>query len=80
MTVSESISKVGEALKSLFDYVKERKTKQSETQVIKDKKRLKDASNIAEDIFIITDQYAHTFSQEHQKEYKKLREKFDNKD
>lgn len=74
------IGKVGEAVKGLFDYVKEAKSKQSETQVIKDKKRLKDASNIAEDIFTITDQYAETFSQEHLKEYRKLREKFDNKD
>ena len=80
MAITEAISKVGEAVKGLFDYVKERKTKQSETQVIKDKKRLKDASNIAEDIFTITDQYAQIFSQEHLKEYKKLRAKFDNKD
>ena len=80
MAITEAISKVGDAVKGIFDYVKERKTKQSETQVIKDKKRLKDASNIAEDIFTITDQYAEIFTAEHLKEYRKLREKFDNKD
>lgn len=80
MAITEAISKVGDAVKGIFDYVKETKTKQSETQIIKDKKRLKDASNIAEDIFTITDQYTQTFSLDHQKEYKKLREKFDNKD
>ena len=78
--VVQAIEKVGEAIKSLFDYFKEAKTKQSETQVLKDKKRLKNATNVAEKIFQITDQYTAKFSQEHQKEYIKLREKFDRKD
>ena len=80
MAITEAISKVGDAVKGIFDYVKERKTKQSEPQIIKYKKRLKDASNIAEDIFTITDQYTEIFTAEHLKEYRKLREKFDNKD
>ena len=78
--VVKAIEKVGEAIKSLFDYVKERKIKQSETQLIKDKKRLKNATNVAEKIFQITDQYKANFSSEHQKEYEKLRKEFDKKD
>ena len=78
--VVQAIEKVGEAIKSLFDYIKERKTKQSETQIINDKKRLKNATNVAEEIFQITDQYKTKFSQEHQKEYKNLRTEFDKKD
>lgn len=74
------VEKVGEAVKGLFDYVKEAKSKQSETQIIKDKKRLKVATNVAEKIFHITDNYADLFSEKHQKEYEKLREQFDNKD
>ena len=80
MAITEAIAKVGDAVKGIFDYVKETKTKQSETQIIKDKKRLKVATNVAEKIFKITDQYIDMLSEKHQKEYKKLREKFDNKD
>lgn len=78
--VLQAIEKVGEAVKSLFDYTKEIKTKQSETQLINDKKRLKKATNVAEKIFQITDQYTLKFSQEHKKEYEKLRREFDKKD
>lgn len=78
--VVQAIEKIGEAIKSLFDYVKERKTKQSETQILKDKKRLKNATNVAEKIFNITDQYVINFSKEHLKEYEKLRKEFDKKD
>ena len=80
MAITEAIAKVGDAVKGIFDYVKETKTKQSETQIIKDKKRLKVATNVAEKIFQITDQYIDMLSEKHQKEYEKLREKFDNKD
>lgn len=80
MAITEAIVKVGDAVKGIFDYVKETKTKQSETQIIKDKKRLKVATNVAEKIFKITDQYIDMLSEKHQKEYEKLREKFDNKD
>lgn len=78
--VAQAIEKVGEAVKSLFDYFKETKEKQSETQLIKDKKRLKKATNVAEEIFHITDKYTASFSSEHKKEYEKLRKEFDKKD
>lgn len=80
MSVTGAIEKVGEAVKSLFDYTKENKSKQSETQIIKDKKRLKNATNLAERIFHITDKYQKLFIVEDQKEYEKLRNKFDEKD
>lgn len=74
------IEAVGGAFNSLFDYFKVSKEKQSETQLVKDKKRLKKATNIAECIFRITDKYKLNFSPKDYKDYEKLRKKFDNKD
>jgi len=42
-------------LKSLFDYLLKTKEEQSETEVLKDKKTLKKASNVAEEIIANTD-------------------------
>lgn len=80
MAITEAVAKVGEAVKSLFDYVKETKEHQSETQVIKEFKRLKKATNIAEQIFYVTDCYIPYFSEDDKKKYEKLRLKFDKKD
>lgn len=76
----QAVEKVGEAVKSFFDYLKETKAKQSETNIINDKKRLKKATNIAEKIFKITDNYRVLFEIEDLKKYNKLRDEFDQKD
>lgn len=48
--------------------------------MIKDKKRLKKASNIAEEIFLITDENKYLFDKETKRQYEKLRKEFDKKD
>lgn len=80
MAITEAISKVGDAIKGIFDYVKETKEHQSETQVLKELKSVKKAVNIAEQIFYITDVYIPQFSEDDRKKYEKLRIKFDKKD
>lgn len=71
---------VGEAFTSLFNYCKVNKELQAETQVIKDKKRLKKATNIAQKIFVIVDYYKDYFYKKDKREYEKLRKEFDELD
>lgn len=77
---ADAIRSVGEAFQSLFNYFSVAKENQSETQIIKDKKRLKQATNIAQNIFDITDKYQFYFSKRDFKEYQNLKEKFNKKD
>lgn len=77
---AKAIEKVGEAIKSGFSYAEKAKEHQSETQIIKDKKRLKEATNIAQRIFQITDDYKEYYTCKDLKDYEDLREKFDKKD
>lgn len=71
---------VGEAFTSLFNYCKANKEHQSETQVVKDKRRLKKATNIAQKIFVIVDYYKDYFYKKDKREYEKLRKEFDELD
>ena len=80
MPLDDAIQSVSEAFTSLFNWLRTNKEEQSETQIIKDKKRLKDATNIAEEIFVITDKYKDFFMAEDKEKYDKLRKKFDRKD
>ena len=68
------------AASSFFDDLKISKENQTQTQMIKDKKRLKKASNIAEEIFLITDENKYLFDKETKRQYEKLRKEFDKKD
>lgn len=49
--VPKAVESVSNAIKGIFDYASTSKEHQSETQIIKDKKRLKKATDIAEDAF-----------------------------
>lgn len=80
MPLDDAIQSVSEAFTSLFNWLRTNKEEQSETQIIKDKKRLKDATNIAEEIFVITDKYKDFFMAEDKEKYDKLRKKFNRKD
>lgn len=71
---------VGEAFTSLFSYCKANKEHQSETQVVKDKRRLKKATNIAQKIFVIVDYYKDYFYKKDLKKYEQLRKEFDELD
>lgn len=76
--IPDAIKSVGEAFESLTNYLKTSKEQQSETQIIKDKKRLKKACNYAEDILIFFDRYKDRFTADEWEEYLKLKEKFYN--
>lgn len=80
MPLDDAIQSVSEAFTSLFNWLRTNKEEQSETQLIKDKKRLKDATNIAEQIFEITDNYKDFFAEDDTENYNKLRKKFDKRD
>ena len=73
---SDAIKSVGEAFKSLFDFAETAKTRQSETQIIKELKKLEKAVNAAEKMFNIFFQYFEKLSDEDKKELEKLLEKF----
>ena len=49
-------------------------------EVVKDKKELKKASNITEDILLLTDKYYHLFDKSDQRKYNRLKKKFNKKD
>lgn len=78
--ITEAIKSVGEAFKGFADFMKTSKEHQSETQLVKDKKRLKKATNTAQAIFRITDEFKSLLPEDVLKEYNDLREKFDNED
>lgn len=55
--ISAMIKSIAEAFKSLCDYLTKNKEKQVETDILKDKNRLKNASDITEQIFWLTREY-----------------------
>lgn len=71
---------VSEAFSSLFNYCRTNTEHQSETQIVKDKRRLKKATNVAQQIFMISDRYQQDFTLRDRKDYKRLRAKFDKED
>lgn len=75
-----AIKSVGEAFTSLFNYFKTAKEEQCETQIVKDKRRLKKATNIAQEAFRLIDDNKHYLPEDVVKKYEKLRKEFDEKD
>ena len=80
MPLDDAIKSVGEAFTSLFNYFKTAKEEQCETQIVKEKKRLKKATNIAQEAFRLIDDNKHYLPDDVVKKYKKLRKEFDEKD
>ena len=74
--VAKAIETVGNAVKGISDYAKTAKKRQSETQIIKELKKLEKAVNAAEKMFNIFFQYFEKLSDEDKKEIEKLLEKF----
>lgn len=71
------------AIKSIIDTINQalqtycvKLQMQATTEVVKDKKTLKKASNITEKILLLTDKYKELFSEEDIKQYEKLKRKF----
>ena len=78
--IADSIKAVGEAFTSLFNYCQTNTEHQSETQIVKDKRRLKKATNVAQQIFAISDKYQQDYTLHDRKAYQRLRAKFDKED
>lgn len=77
---ADAIKSVGEAFTSLFNLFKTNKETQSESEVIKDKRKAESANNIAEEIFLLVDNCRRGFSDKDWEEYLDLKHKFNNKD
>lgn len=78
--ISDAIKSVGEAFTSIFNYLQKNREKQCETQIVKDKKRLKKATNIAQEAFRLIDNNKYYLPDDVVKKYEKLRKEFDEKD
>ena len=76
MTALEALEVIGNAIKSISDSFAVFKKKQSETEIIKEKKRLKKAVDIAENIIQLIYKYLPLMTEEDIEDLKKYVEKF----
>lgn len=76
MLGSSIIKAVSDALKSVFDFASTAKENQSETEIIKEKRDLKKATNIAEDAFKLIFKYYTSMSESDRKKLKSLYDDF----
>lgn len=76
LDIPKAIEAIGDAFKSVFDYAKTAKTKQSETQIIKELKKLEKAVDTAEKMFNIFFKYFDDLSEDDQKAIEKMLAKF----
>lgn len=72
-TVSKT---VGDVTKSVFNFLSKRKDKQSETEIIKEKRELKKATDIAEEMWGIAFRNIDLFSEKDKKRFLKLYDDF----
>lgn len=77
---ADAIKSVGEAITSLFNYFSTAKENQSETEIIKDRRNLKEATNVAEEAFNLFDRYQIYLSKKDSKYYKDLKNRFNKRD
>ncbi len=80
LSISAAVEAVSNAIKSVFDYAGKAKERQSETEIIKEKRDLEDAVNTAEEIIELFDKYQTYLSDDDWKSFKKLVKKFNKKD
>ena len=73
---AKAIEKLGEAVNSGFSYAERCKKSQSETEIIKDRKKLQIGIDCAEHIILISYKYFSQFSEEDQEDYIKYFKKF----
>ena len=76
MTAFEALEVIGNAIKSVSDSFAVLKKRQSETEILKEKKRLKKAVDIAENIIQLIYKYLPLMSEEDVEDFKKYVEKF----
>ncbi len=65
----KAIEMLSEAVKNGFRFAETAKNRQSETEIIKEKKKLKKATDIAEKIILLTYKYLDTFSENDQENF-----------
>lgn len=70
--IEEAIEAIGKATEKGFSYAEKAKERQSESAILKDRKELQKAVNIAEKIILLTYKYFSTYNEKDQKEYKNL--------
>ena len=80
LDISKAIEAIGDAFKSAADYAKIAKKRQSETEIIKEKRQLKKAANTAEKIFRIFLKYIDKLSEEDREKVEDLLNDFDKDD
>ncbi len=73
--IPKAVEAVSNALKGIFDFASTAKEHQSETQIIKENKKLKKASDIAEDAFKLMFKNYELLSE---KDKKRLKDLYDN--
>ena len=76
-TLTATVSKaVGDVTKSVFDFMSKKKERQSETEIIKEKRELKKATNIAEEMWSIAFRNIDSFSEKDKERFLKLYDDF----
>lgn len=76
MGITAALKAFFESLKQIFTFKTVDTVLKPTTDIIKDKKSLKKATNYTEKIFEITDKYVNMFSPSDAKKYKSLKRKF----
>lgn len=76
MTAFEALEAIGNAIKSISDSFAVLKKRQSETEILKEKKRLKKAVDIAENIIQLIYKYLPLMNEEDVEDFKRYVEKF----
>lgn len=74
--VPKAIEALGKATEKGFSYAEKAKERQSETEIIKDRKKLQKAVNIAEHIILLAYKYYFMFSKDDKKDFENLLEDF----
>lgn len=73
---SSTLKSISDSITSIVNYLTVSKDKQLETEIVKEKKSLKKASNISEKMFKIVLKYIDTFKEKDKKRIEKLYDDF----
>lgn len=73
---SSTIKSISDSVMAITNYLTVSKSKQLETEIVKEKKSLKKASDISEKIFKIVLKYIDTFEEKDKKRIEKLYDDF----
>ena len=77
---ASTFKSISDSVTSIVNYLTVSKDKQLETEIVKEKKSLKKASNISEKMFKIVLKYIDTFEEKDKKRIEKLYDDFLEKD